>query len=122
MIETLLQRRHKLNALGNFLQRTIVRQGPNGFKHNLSTTVVGVAIDGDDFSVKLRIPSVLYKQLFLSRRYRAFVKRVLEELAMPSQWAELKSKLDSWAWIEGDPFPPFYLKKDDTRSKFYNPL
>jgi hypothetical protein len=34
------------------------------------TTLLGIKVDGDDSSIKLRIPSVLYKQFFVGRTYR----------------------------------------------------
>ncbi|MEG3438273.1 hypothetical protein V0288_14180 [Pannus brasiliensis CCIBt3594] len=83
------------------------------------TTVLGIKIDGDDSSVKLPIPAVLYKQYFVGRRYRAIVKRVMEELAIPAQYGQLKTKLNGYAWIEGDQFPKFYLREDKFPSKFH---
>lgn len=78
------------------------------------TTIFGVKVEGDDSLIKLRIPSVLYKQYFIGRRYRAFVKHVMEELAVPAQYGDLKTKLNSYAWIEveEDKLPKFYLKQD----------
>ncbi|MEK8089340.1 hypothetical protein [Thermithiobacillus plumbiphilus] len=86
------------------------------------TTLLGVKVDGDDSSIKLRIPSVLYKQFFVGRTYRAFVKRVMEELAVPAQYGAIKTKLNDWAWIKEDKFPKFYLKKDKTPSLFHKPF
>jgi hypothetical protein len=87
------------------------------------TTIFGIKVEGDDLSVNLRIPSILYKQFFLGRRYRAFVKRVMEELAVPSRYGELKTKLNGWAWIEKEGATSrFYLKKHSPSSIFHKPL
>lgn len=86
------------------------------------TTLLGIKIDGDDSSIKLRIPSVLYKQFFVGRTYRAFVKRAMEELAVPAQYGAIKTKLNSWAWIKEDKFPKFYLKEDELPSLFHKPF
>ena len=86
------------------------------------TTILGIKVEGDDSSIKLRIPSVLYKQYFVGRKYRAFVKRVMEELAVPAQYGNLKTKLNSYAWIEGERFSKFYLKQDRFPSKFHKPF
>lgn len=89
---------------------------------NPLTTMFGIKIEGDDSSIKLRIPSVLYKQYFVGRKYRAFVKRIMEELAVPAQYGDLKTKLNSYAWIEGERFSKFYLKQDRFPSKFHKPF
>jgi hypothetical protein len=86
------------------------------------TTILGIKIECDDLPFKLRIPSVLYKQYFLGRKYRAFVKRVMEELAIPAQYGELKTKLNSYAWVDEDRFPKFYLKRDRFPSQFHKPF
>lgn len=86
------------------------------------TTLLGIKVDGDDSSIKLRIPSVLYKQFFVGRTYRAFVKRAMEELAVPAQYGAIKTKLNSWAWIKEDKFPKFYLKEDKLPSLFHKPF
>jgi hypothetical protein len=83
-----------------------------------STTLVGISVSGGDLSLQKRIPPVLYKQFFVGRTYRAFVKRVMEELAIPSQYGALKTKLNNYAWISGDRFPKFYLKEDRSPSKY----
>lgn len=86
------------------------------------TTILGIKVDGDDSSIKLRIPAVLYKQYFIGRRYRAFVKRVMEELAVPAQYGNLKTKLNGYAWIQEDRFSKFYLKQDRFPSKLHKPF
>lgn len=86
------------------------------------TNILGIKVDGDDSSIKLRIPSVLYKQFFVGRTYRAFVKRAMEELAVPAQYGAIKTKLNSWAWIKEDKFPKFYLKEDKLPSLFHKPF
>ena len=82
------------------------------------TTILGIRVEGDDSSINLPIPSFLYKQYFVGRRYRAFVKRVMQELAVPAQYGVLKTKLNSYAWIKGDRFSKFYLKQDRFPSRF----
>ena len=82
------------------------------------TTLIGISVSGGDLSLQRRIPSVLYKQFFVGRTYRAFVKRIMEELAIPSQYGALKTKLNNYAWISGDRFPKFYLKEDRSPSKY----
>ncbi len=88
---------------------------------NLSppTTIIGINLTGEDTGIDLPIPSALYKQYFLNRKYRAFVKRTMDELAMPSQYGVLKDKLNSFAWIQEDKYPNFYLKEDRLPSKFH---
>ncbi|MFM7448316.1 MAG: hypothetical protein ACKO24_06945 [Leptolyngbyaceae cyanobacterium] len=86
------------------------------------TTILGIKIEGDDSSIKLRIPSVLYKKYFIGRKYRAFVKRVMEELAVPAQYGNLKTKLNSYAWVQEDRFPKFYLRQDRFPFKFHKPF
>ena len=83
------------------------------------TTLLGIKVEGDDAGIKFPIPSVLYKQYFVGRRYRAFVKRVMDELSIPSKYGELKDKLNSYAWIKEDRFSKFYLKEDQFPSKFH---
>ena len=86
---------------------------------SLPTTLLGINISGGDAGIKLPIPSALYKQYFVGRKYRAFVKRVMEELAIPAQYGKLKDKLNSYAWIKEDKFPKFYLKEDRFPSKYH---
>lgn len=89
------------------------------------TSVIGISIEGDDTGVALPIPSALYQQFFFNRKYRAFLRDVMRELAAPSQYGQLKTKLNSWAWLDdksdyaGD---PFYLKPYRFPSKFHRPL
>lgn len=89
------------------------------------TTITGISIEGDDTGVKLPIPSVLYRQYFLTRRYRTFLRDVMADIARPSQYGAVKTKLDSWAWVEeGAEFSEdkFYLKPYRLPSKFHRPL
>jgi hypothetical protein len=86
------------------------------------TTIFGIKFDGDDSSMKLPIPSFLYKQYFVNRKYRAFAKRVMEELAIPAQYGDIKTKLNSYAWIKEEKFPKFYLKEDRVPSQFHKPF
>lgn len=83
------------------------------------TTILGIDITGEDSGIKLPIPTALYKQYFLGRKYRSFVKRVMEELAAFSKYGELKDKLNGYAWIKEDKFSKFYLKEDQFSSKFH---
>ncbi len=86
------------------------------------TTILGINVTGDGASIKLPIPSALYKQYFHNCKYRTFVKRVMEELAVPAQYGELKDKLNGYAWIKEDRFSKFYLKRDQFPSKFHKKL
>jgi len=89
------------------------------------TTITGISIEGDDTGIKLPIPSPLYRQFFLHRKYRAFLRDVMIDIARPSQYGATKSKLDSWAWVEenGDfSGNKFYLKEYRFPSKFHRPL
>lgn len=86
------------------------------------TTLLGIKVDGDDSSIKLRLPSFLYKQYFVGRTYRAFVKRAMEELSVPAQYGDIKTKLNSWAWIKEEKFSKFYLKEDKFPSRFLKPF
>lgn len=46
----------------------------------------------------------------------------MEELAVPAQYGNLKTKLNGYAWIKEDRFPKFYLKEDRFPSKFHKPF
>ena len=83
------------------------------------TSITGIKLEGDDSSLGMRIPSLLYKQYFVGRRYRAFIRSVMEELTIPAQLGAIKNKLNSWAWIDEDQFPKFYLKRDQMPSLFH---
>lgn len=89
------------------------------------TTITGISIEGDDTGIKLPIPSDLYRQYFLTRRYRTFLRDVMTDIACPAQYGATKSKLDSWAWVdEKAEFSghKFYLKEYKFPSKFHRPL
>jgi len=89
------------------------------------TSITGMSIDGDDTGLKLPIPSTLYRQFFFHRRYRTFLRDVMSELAAPSQYGNLKTKLNSWAWLEERSEysrSPFYLKDYRFPSQFHRPL
>lgn len=89
------------------------------------TTVTGISIEGDDTGIKLPIPSALYRQYFLTRRYRVFLRDVMADIARPAQYGAIKTKLDSWAWLdEQSEFSGhrFYLKEYKFPSKFHRPL
>jgi hypothetical protein len=87
--------------------------------------ISGIRLEGDDTGIKLSIPSGLYRQFFLHKRYRAFIRDVLADLSAPSKFGALKTKLNSWAW------PPdsgtssvdaFYLKQHQVPSLYYRTL
>jgi hypothetical protein len=50
------------------------------------------------------------------------VKKVMDELAMPSQYGKLKDRLNGYAWIDEEQFPKFYLKQDKMPSLFHKPF
>lgn len=86
------------------------------------TKILGISVSGDDAKIELPIPSYLYKQYFLGKRYRSFVRKVMNELSMPSQYGALKDRLNGYAWIEKDQMPKFYLKQDQMPSLFHKPF
>lgn len=89
------------------------------------TTVTGISVEGDDTGIKLPISSTLYRQYFLTRRYRAFLRNVMADIARPAQYGAIKTKLDGWAWLdEKSEFSGhrFYLKDYRFPSKFHRPL
>ena len=89
------------------------------------TTVTGISVEGDDAGVKLPISSKLYRQYFLTRRYRVFLRDVMTDIARPAQYGAIKTKLNNWAWLdENSEFSgnKFYLKDYQFPSKFYRPL
>lgn len=89
------------------------------------TITTGISVEGDDTGIKLPIPSTLYRQFFLTRRYRAFLRDVMADIAAPSQYGDVKTKLDSWAWLDETSEysgPRFYLKEYRFPSKFHRPL
>ena len=72
----------------------------------------GVGVSGEDMSLKLPLPPWLYKQAFLHRRYRVFLRDVMSEIAHVATLGTLKDTLDSFVWWdEGSDYPPFYLKE-----------
>lgn len=86
------------------------------------TKMLGISVSGDDAKVELPIPVALYKQYFIGKRYRSFVKKVMNELSMPSQYGDLKDRLNGYAWIKKDQVPNFYLKQDRMPSLFHKPF
>lgn len=90
------------------------------------TKLVGIKIEGDDSGVRMRIPSILYRQFFFNRRYRAFVRDIMAELAAPSKYGSIKTKMNSWAWLANGwpkgPSEAFYAKKYRFPSLFHKPL
>lgn len=86
------------------------------------TKMLGISVSGDDAKVELPIPSFLYKQYFVGKRYRSFVKKVMNELSMPSQYGALKDRLNGYAWIKKKDMPKFYLKQDQMPSLFHKPF
>lgn len=83
------------------------------------TTLLGIGVNGDPASLKCSLPGALYKQFFVGKRYRVFIKRTLEELAVPSKMGQLKDKLNGYASIEGEGYPKFYLNPDYSPSKYH---
>jgi hypothetical protein len=89
------------------------------------TTITGISIEGDDTGIKLPISSALYRQYFLTRRYRVFLRDVMADIARPAQYGAIKTKLDGWAWIDDKAKfsgNRFYLKDYKFPSKFHRPL
>ncbi|KAB2872859.1 MAG: hypothetical protein F9K36_11645 [Burkholderiaceae bacterium] len=89
------------------------------------TTITGISVEGDDTGIKLPISSTLYRQYFLTRRYRTFLRDVMADIARPAQHGALKTKLDSWAWVDEKALfsdNRFYLKEYRFPSKFHRPL
>lgn len=89
------------------------------------TTVTGISVEGDDTGIRLPIPAGLYRQFFLTRRYRAFLRDVMADISAPAQYGATKTKLNSWAWVEDVAAigsSPFYLKEYRFPSKFHRPL
>ncbi|CAD5374420.1 conserved hypothetical protein [Rubrivivax sp. A210] len=89
------------------------------------TAISGIKLEGDDAGVRLPIPSILYRQYFLHRTFRAFLRDILSDLAAPSQYGALKTKLNSWVWPpdSGDVAPSaFYLNQNRVPSLYYRPL
>ena len=89
------------------------------------TTVTGISVEGDDTGIKLPISSALYRQYFLTRRYRVFLRDVMADIARPAQYGALKTKLNSWAWLDDNAefsSNRFYLRDYRFPSKFHRPL
>lgn len=95
---------------------------PRFIKLGPPTKLLGISVSGDDARIDLPIPSGLYKQYFVGKKYRSFVKKVMDELAMPSQYGKLKDRLNSYAWVDKEQFPKFYLKQDRMPSLFHKPF
>lgn len=72
----------------------------------------GVSVTGEEMSLRLPLPQWLYKQAFLHRRYRVFLREVMSEIAQVATLGTLKDALDSFVWW-GDEvnYGPFYLKQ-----------
>jgi hypothetical protein len=90
------------------------------------TTLLGIKVEGDDSTIKMRMSPKLYRQFFFTKRYRAFIRDVMAELAAPGQYGELKTKMNSWAWVEKDEInvnkSAFYVKDYHFPSLFHKPL
>lgn len=95
---------------------------PRFIKLGPPTKFLGISVSGDDAKLDLPIPAGLYKQYFVGKKYRSFVKKIMDELAMPSQYGKLKDRLNGYAWIDKEQFPKFYLKQDRVPSMFYKPF
>lgn len=89
-------------------------------------TLVGIKVEGDDSAIRMRIPSALYRQYFLTRSYRAFVRDVMTELAAPGQYGVLKTKMNGWVWLEQSENEfsgaAFYTKGYRFPSLYHKPL
>ncbi|MDB5318980.1 MAG: hypothetical protein JWN40_611, partial [Phycisphaerales bacterium] len=86
-------------------------------------SLFGVSVKGDDAGVRLPILPSLYKQFFLNRRYRAFVRNVMEEIAAVATFGNLKDRLDGYARAKPSQFGSFYVnRKEVVPSKYYQPL
>jgi hypothetical protein len=79
---------------------------PGHIKFGPPSSIVEVSVSGDDLSVDVPIPRVLYKQFFVHRRYRAFLRSVMDEIAMVSTLGNFKDRLDRF--IDLDPEAPNY--------------
>lgn len=89
------------------------------------TSIVDIKVEGDDTGIRIDLSSVFYKQYFLNRRYRAFVKDVMAELAAPGQYGVLKTKMNSWLWLEENKEyagKSVYSKEYRFPSLFHKPL
>lgn len=89
------------------------------------TAVTGISIEGDDTGIRLPIPPALYRQFFLTRRYRAFIRDVMADIARPAQYGAIKTKLNGWAWLDEPSTHSggrFYLKEYRFPSRFHRPL
>lgn len=89
------------------------------------TTITGISVEGDDTGIKLPIPSSLYRQFFFTKRYRTFLRDVVMDIAAPAQYGQVKTKLDSWAWVDATSEHSgtrFYQKEYRFPSKFHRPL
>jgi hypothetical protein len=90
------------------------------------TTLVGIKVEGDDSAIRMRMPSALYKQYFLTKRYRAFIRDVMAELAAPAQFGALKTKMNGWVWAEQSESDfsgaAFYTKDYRFPSLYHKPL
>lgn len=70
----------------------------------------GIKLDGEELSAKLKIPEILYKQVFLGRRYRVFLRDTMKEIASVGQLGTLKDTLNGFAWVDGTQYPATYAK------------
>ena len=61
----------------------------------------GITVSGEPTGISVPIPELLYKDYFLTRRYRCFLKSVMEEIAIPSKLGEMKDKLDRFISPKG---------------------
>lgn len=65
-----------------------------------STTLHGIQADGIAEGIRTKIPAALFKQVFFGRRYRVFLKRVMDEIAQVATLGTLKDTLNGYAWID----------------------
>ena len=82
----------EIKSVGDNLLKT-KGVGPRFIKLAPPTKMLGISVSGDDAKIELPIPPYLYKQYFLGKRYRSFVRKVMNELSMSSQYGALKDRL-----------------------------
>lgn len=60
------------------------------------TSFLGITFKNEDVSFKLPLPTVLFNQMFLGKKYTCFIRNVIEELSAVAQFGELKTKLNGF--------------------------
>ena len=62
-------------------------------------------------TLKSKLPTWLYQQWFLNKRYRCFIHDTMQELLIPSKLGDFKDRLNSYADVKESDYPSFYLKE-----------